>query len=181
MADGRSLVEIAPGIKPEVIVADISMPLMNGLEAGLRVKQTMPNVKLVFLTMYNDLGVRAMRSGASGYLLKTSGAGELSGAIQMALECKCYVTPQIARCMEKSLIENLPTVGPSKVLTARQREVLQLRCSGKTTKEAASILNVSERTVAFHKYRVMCRFNLGSNAELVRFAVSQAIVVVRLP
>lgn len=104
------------------------MPLMNGLEAGLRVKQKMPNVKLVFLTMHDDpgLAVEAMRSGASGYLLKASGASKLIKAIQIALECKRYVTPLIARRMEKSFIEDSPVLGLSKVLTARQREVLEL-------------------------------------------------------
>jgi DNA-binding NarL/FixJ family response regulator len=103
VADGRSLLEIAPQVKPDVIVVDIGMPLMNGLEAGLRLKQQMPDVKLIFLTMNGDpdLAVEAMRCGASGYLLKSSAAEELQRAIQMALKCRRYVTPLIAQSFAK--------------------------------------------------------------------------------
>lgn len=179
VADGRSLLDIAPKVKPDVIVVDIGMPLMNGLDAGLRLKQEMPNVKLIFLTMNDDpdLAVEAMRCGASGYLLKSSAAEELLEAIRMALKCKRYVTPLIAPAMQNSFIENPGATGQGKALTPRQREVVQLLAEGKSMKQAASILNIKERTVAFHKYRVMRRFNLGTSAELVQFAIKSRISV----
>jgi DNA-binding NarL/FixJ family response regulator len=177
--DGRSLLEVAPQVNPDVIVVDIGMPLMNGLEAGLRLKQEMPNVKLIFLTMNDDpdLAVEAMRCGASGYLLKSSAAEELLRAIQSALKCRRYVTPLIARGMQNSFIENPDATGQGKALTPRQREIVQLLAEGKSMKQAASILNIKERTVAFHKYRVMRRFNLGSSAELVQFAIKSHIMM----
>jgi DNA-binding NarL/FixJ family response regulator len=179
VADGRSLLEVAPLVNPEVIIIDIGMPLMNGLEAGLRLRQEMPDVKLIFLTMNDDpdLAVEAMRCGASGYLVKSSGAEELIQAIQMALKCKRYVTPLIAQGMQKSFIENPAATGQGKVITPRQREIVQLLAEGKSMKQAASILNIKERTVAFHKYRVMHRFKLGTSAELVHFAVKSRISV----
>jgi DNA-binding NarL/FixJ family response regulator len=177
VADGRALLEVAPQLNPEVVVVDIGMPLMNGLEAGLRLRQEMPNVKIVFLTMNDDpdLAVEAMRCGASGYLLKSSAAEELLRAIQMALKSKRYVTPLIAQGMRNSFIENPSAMGQGKALTPRQREVVQLLAEGKSMKQAASILNIKERTVAFHKYRVMRRFNLGTSAELVQFAIRSHI------
>ena len=179
VADGRSLLEIAPQIKPDVIVVDIGMPLMNGLEAGLRLKQKMPDVKLVFLTMNDDpdLAVEAMRCGASSYLLKTSAADELLQAIRMALKSKRYVTPLIERGMQDSFIDNPAAKGQGKVLTPRQREIVQLLAEGKSMKQAASILNIKERTVAFHKYRVMKRFKIGTSAELIQFAIKSRISV----
>lgn len=177
--DGRSLLEKAPQVNPEVIVVDIGMPLMNGLDAGFRLKQEMPNVKLVFLTMNDDpdLAVEAMRCGASGYLLKSSAAEELIKAIQLALKSKRYVTPLIAQGMQNSFIENPAAIGQGKTLTPRQREVVQLLAEGKSMKQAADILHITERTVAFHKYRVMRRFNLGTSAELVQFAIKSKIYV----
>jgi DNA-binding NarL/FixJ family response regulator len=177
VSDGRSLLEVAPKVNPEVIVVDIGMPLMNGLEAGLRLKQETPNVKLIFVTMNDDpdLAVEAMRCGASGYLLKSSAAEELLRAIQMALKSKRYVTPLIAQGMQNSFIENPAAIGQGKALTPRQREVVQLLAEGKSMKQAASILNIKERTVAFHKYRVMRRFNIGTSAELVQFAIKSHI------
>jgi DNA-binding NarL/FixJ family response regulator len=179
VGDGRSLLEVAPQVNPDVIIVDIGMPLMNGLEAGLRLRQEMPNVKLIFLTMNDDpdLAVEAMRCGASGYLLKSSAAEELLKAIQSALKCKRYVTPLIAKGMQNSFIENPEAIGQGKTLTPRQREVVQLLAEGKSMKQAADILNIKERTVAFHKYRVMRRFNLGTSAELVQFAIKSHISV----
>lgn len=179
VADGRSLWEMAPQVNPEVIIADIGMPRMNGLDAGLRIKQVMPNVKLIFLTMNDDpdLAVEAMRSGASGYLLKSSGAEELIQAIQMALKCKRYVTPRIARSIKNSFIENPAAKRPGEMLTPRQREIVQLLAEGNSLKEAGRILNIGTRTVAFHKYRVMGRFHIASSAELVQFAVKSRISV----
>lgn len=179
VSDGRSLLERAPQVNPDVIIVDIGMPLMNGLDAGIRLKGEMPNVKLVFLTMNDDpdLAVEAMRCGASAYLLKSSAAEELLTAIQMALKSKRYVTPLIAQGMQNSFIQNPSAIGQGKTLTPRQREVVQLLAEGKSMKQAAAILHIEERTIAFHKYRVMRRFNLGSSAELVQFAIKFRISV----
>jgi DNA-binding NarL/FixJ family response regulator len=179
VSDGRALLEAAPNLKPDVIVVDVGMPLMNGLEAGLRLKEMMPSVKIIFLTMNDDpdLAVNAMRSGASGYLLKRSAAAELIHAIHLSLKGKSYVTPQIARGMEKAFINNPNPKDRAKALTPRQREVVQLLAEGKSMKEVASVLNVTPRTVAFHKYRVMEELNLHSTAELVQFAMKSRILV----
>jgi DNA-binding NarL/FixJ family response regulator len=179
VSDGRALLEIAPQLNPDVVIVDIGMPLMNGLEAGLRLKQQMPSVKLIFLTMNEDpdLAVEAMRSGASGYLLKSSAAEELLRAIQMALRGKPYITPLIARGMQKSFIKNPGAKGQAKVLTPRQREVVQLLAEGKSMKEVASLLKVTPRTVAFHKYHIMEELNLATTAELIQFAIKTGILV----
>lgn len=179
VSDGRALLEVAPQVNPEVIIVDIGMPLMNGLEAGLRLRQEMPNVKIIFLTMNDDpdLAVEAMRCGASGYLLKSSAVEEMLRAIPIALRSKRYVTPLIAQGMQNSFIENPGATGQGKKLTPRQREIVQLLAEGKSMKQAASILNIKERTVAFHKYRVMRRFNLGTSAELVQFAIKSHLLM----
>ena len=144
VSDGRALLEAAQQLKPDVIVVDIGMPLMNGLEAGLRLKEMMPSVKLIFLTMNEDpgLAVEAVRRGASGYLLKSSAASELITAIQMALKAKSYITPHIARGMQKAFINNPRPRMRAKSLTPRQREVVQLLAEGKSMKEVADVLNV---------------------------------------
>lgn len=179
VADGRALVEVAPQLKPDVIVVDIGMPLMNGLEAGLRLKDLMPSTKLIFLTMNEDpdLAAEAMRRGASGYLLKSSAASELIRAIQMAMKGKTYLTAQIARKLQKSFANNPQPRARAKTLTPRQREVIQLLAEGKSMKEVADVLNVTPRTVAFHKYRVMDELNLNTTAELIQFAIKSRILV----
>ena len=178
-SDGRVLLETAPRLKPDVVIVDIAMPLMNGLEAGLRLKKLMPAVKLIFLTMNEDpdLAMEAMRCGASGYLLKSSAGSELTRAIQMSLKGKSYVTPQIAGGMEKAFINNPRPKTGDKTLTPRQREVVQLLAEGKSMKEVASVLNVTPRTVAFHKYRVMEELNIKTTAELIHFALKSRILV----
>ena len=179
VSDGRALLDAAPNLKPDVIVVDVGMPLLNGLEAGLRLKEMMPSTKIIFLTMNDDpdLAMNAMRSGASGYLLKRSAAAELINAIHLSLKGKSYVTPQIARGMEKAFINNPNPKSRAKALTPRQREVVQLLAEGKSMKEVASVLHVTPRTVAFHKYRVMDELNLQSNAELIQFAIKSRILV----
>jgi DNA-binding NarL/FixJ family response regulator len=155
------------------------MPLMNGLEAGVRLRELMPTTKLIFLTMNEDpdLAVEAMRCGASGYLLKSSAASELTHAIQRALKGQTYVTPQIARGMQKAFIKNPQATMHAKNLTPRQREVVQLLAEGRSMKEVASVLNVTPRTVAFHKYRVMEELNLKTSADLIQFAIKSRILV----
>ena len=152
---------------------------MNGLEAGLRLKELMPTVKLIFLTMNEDpeLAMEAMRSGASGYLLKSSAGSELIRAIEMALKGKSYVTPQIARGMQKSFINNPEPKARDKTLTPRQREVVHLLAEGRSMKEVATVLNVTPRTVAFHKYRVMEVLNLKTTADLIQYAIKSRILV----
>jgi DNA-binding NarL/FixJ family response regulator len=179
VSDGRALLESAPQLKPAVIIVDIGMPLMNGFEAGLRLKQLMPAVKLIFLTMNGDpeLAMEAMRSGASGYLLKSSAGSELIRAIEMALKGKTYVTPQIARGMEKAFINNPVSKVRDKKLTPRQREVVHLLAEGKSMKEIASVLNVTPRTVAFHKYRVMEVLSLKTTADLIQYAIKSRILI----
>jgi DNA-binding NarL/FixJ family response regulator len=179
VADGRALLETAPQLKPAVIIVDIGMPLMNGLEAGMRLKELMPTVKLIFLTMNEDpeLAMEAMRSGASGYLLKSSAGSELIRAIEMALRGKSYVTPKLAKGMQKAFINNPGPKARDKTLTPRQREVVHLLAEGKSMKEVASVLNVTPRTVAFHKYRVMEQLDLKTTAELIQYAIKSRILV----
>jgi DNA-binding NarL/FixJ family response regulator len=179
VSDGLALLEAAPQVKPDVIVIDIAMPLLNGLEAAIRLKKQMPAVKMIFLTMNEDpdLAVEAMRSGASGYLLKSSAASELIRAIHLSLKGKTYVTPLIARGMQNAFINDPRPKSSAKMLTARQREVVQLLAEGKSMKEVASVLNVTPRTVAFHKYRVMQELHLATTAELIQFAIKSRILV----
>ena len=175
--DGRALVAAAEKLVPDVIVLDISMPLLNGLEAGRQIKQKLRDVKLIFLTMNedSDLAAEAFRSGASGYVLKRSAASELSAAIREVMQGRSYVTPLITAGLVGSLQQS-DEQKPAHELTARQREVLQLLAEGRSMKEVASVLNVTPRTVAFHKYRMMEQLKVKSTAELVRYAVKQHIV-----
>ncbi|MEE8160584.1 MAG: response regulator transcription factor [Acidobacteriota bacterium] len=175
--DGRALLAQAPRLKPDIIVLDISMPGLNGLEAGEQIKQIMPDVKLIFLTMHEDpnLAVEAFRLGASGYLLKRSAASELFQAVQEVFRGRTYVTPLIAEGMIESFAQDPERRKVSK-LTPRQREILQLLAEGNSMKEVAAILNITPRTVAFHKYQMMERLGLKSNAELIRLAIKEQIV-----
>jgi DNA-binding NarL/FixJ family response regulator len=179
VADGRTLLETASELKPDVIVADISMPLINGLNTRARLKKVLPRMKLIFLTMNEDpdLAAEALRCGASGYLSKTSAASELIRAIQLVLKGKSYVTPQIAKGMQQAFIHSPP--GPkarAEALTARQREVMQLLARGKSMREVASILNVTKKTVEYHKYHIMEVLNLITNADFIRFAIESRIL-----
>ena len=179
VGDGRALLETAQALKPDVVVIDVGMPLLNGLDAGRELKKRLPNVKLIFLTMNEDpdLAVEAMKSGASGYLLKTSAGSELFSAIRDVLRGKSYLTPQIARGMQESFIRDPQGAKCQKLLTPRQREVLQLLAEGKPMKIVADILRIAPRTVAFHKYRVMQDLGLKSNAELIQFAIKNRLII----
>lgn len=178
VADGHALVASATALKPDVIVVDVAMPLMNGLDASRQLKQKMPSVKFVFLTMNEDpeLAVEAIRSGASGYVLKKSAASELLQAMQLAIRGRSYITPQIARGMQEIFIVNPHGSSHPKSLTPRQRQVVRLLAEGKSMKEAADVLKVAKRTVAFHKYRIMRDLGLRTNADLIQFAVRSRIV-----
>jgi DNA-binding NarL/FixJ family response regulator len=177
VSDGRALVAAAEKLKPDLIVLDISMPLLNGLEAGRQIKQKLRDVKLVFLTMNedSDLAAEAFRSGASAYLLKRSAASELTTAIREVMQGRSYITPLITGDLVGSLLHG-DAQRPAEALTSRQREILQLLAEGKSMKEVASTLNLTPRTVAFHKYRMMERLGVGSSAELVQYAVKHHIV-----
>ncbi len=178
VSDGRALLAAAAELKPDVIVLDIAMPLLNGLDAARQIKKTMPAIKLVFLTMNQDpdLASEAFRAGASGYLLKTSASSELSKAINEALCGRSYVTPHVTRSMVESFIRRPGGDRDAPKLTPRQREVLQLLAEGRSMKEAAKILNVTPRTVAFHKYRIMEQLHLKTNADLIQFAIREGMI-----
>ena len=179
-ADGLSLVETAPGLSPNVIVLDIGMPNMNGLLAGQRLKQMMPLVKLIYLTMNHDpdLAGEAFRLGASGYLLKHSAGAELVQAIREVVRGGFYVTPLMTKDMEiiGSFVQSFKHMKEPHHLTLRQREVLQLLAEGRSMKEAAFILNVSPRTVAFHKYAMMEHLHVRNSAELIQYALKNEVV-----
>jgi DNA-binding NarL/FixJ family response regulator len=179
-ADGRALVEAAPQLKPDVIVLDIGMPLMNGLSAGQRLKRSMPAVKLIYLTMNQDqdMAAEAFRLGANGYLLKHSAASELVAAIRQVVRGGSYVTPLMTEDVVGSLTNHFKKLKSTNYLTLRQKEVLQLLAEGRSMKEAAFILNVSPRTVAFHKYTMMDHLHIKTSAELVRYAMSSQLIAV---
>jgi len=176
--DGRALLNAAVELKPDLVLLDIGMPLLNGLDAGRELKKLMPEVRLVFLTMNPDPDVasEALQIGASGYLLKTSHGDELLRAVQDALRGIRYVTPQIAAAMEQSYIRDPRSLQRPRHLSDRQREVLQMLAEGRSPKEIADILQISLRTVRFHKYRIMEELGISTNSELVQYAIKHAII-----
>lgn len=176
--DGRALLDAAPKLNPDVVVLDIGMPLLNGLEAARRLKQSMPAVKLIILTMNEDpdIAAEAVQAGVSGYLLKNSAASELFKAIQNVLKGKTYFTPRIARGMEESFIKDPWGKSHHKKLTPRQREVVQLLAEGRSMKEIADILDLTPRTVAFHKYRIMEVLGVKTTADLIQYAIRSHLV-----
>jgi DNA-binding NarL/FixJ family response regulator len=177
-ADGHRLVQGAPALQPDVIVLDVGMPIMNGLIAGQRLKQILPRVKLIYLTMNQDpdVAAEAFRLGASGYLVKTSAASELVHAIKEVLLARSYVTPLMTKDMVGSIIQNFKRRKVRHELTLRQREVLQLLAEGRSMKEVAYHLNVTPRTIAFHKYTMMDQLDLKSSAELIQYAMKSSIL-----
>jgi DNA-binding NarL/FixJ family response regulator len=176
--DGRALLTAARELHPDVVVLDIAMPLLNGLDAARQIKQTDSSIRLVFVTMNEDpdLAAEAFRAGASAYLLKRSAGAELLTAIREAMKRRSYVTPLVTEGMLGSLLHPPGREREAHQLTTRQREMLQLLAEGKSMKEVASILNVTPRTVAFHKYRIMERLRIKTNAELIQFAIRQHLV-----
>ena len=167
----------AEKLRPDVIVLDIEMPSLNGLEAARQLKQVLQGVKLVFLTMHEDpdLAAEAFRAGASAYLLKRSAANELSTAIREAMQGRSYVTPLMTQELVGSLLRGDRNKASSE-LTPRQREILQLLAEGNSMKQVAKVLNVTPRTVAFHKYQMMGHLRVKSTAELIQYAVKHHIV-----
>ena len=175
--DGLSLIEAAPALQPNVIVLDIGMPKMNGLNAGQRLKQILPLVKLVYLTMNADADMagEAFRLGASAYLLKNSAASELLHAVRQVMRGGFYVTSLMTKDMDGSFVQNFKRRKRTNHLTPRQKEVLQLLAEGSSMKEAAFILNVSPRTVAYHKYVMMQNLSIKSSAELIEYAMMNSL------
>ena len=181
MEDGRALVSAAEKLRPDVIVVDISMPLLNGIEAVRQIKKVDPQVKVVFLTMHPDVtyAIRAFEVGASGYVLKHSASSELLTAIHEAIKGRTYVTPMIAGELVQSYKEGSHhQPDENQQLTQRQREILQLLAEGSSVKEIAEILKISPRTVEFHKYSVMSKLKLKTNSALVQYAIKHGITVV---
>jgi DNA-binding NarL/FixJ family response regulator len=176
--NGRELVEATEKLRPDVIVADISMPGLNGIEAVRQIKKKHKETKVVFLTMHPDVAyaATAFKSGASGYVLKHSAPDELVAAIRAAVQGGTYVTPLIAGKLLKSFQDGATNPAESvSPLTPREREVLQLLAEGRSVKEIAAILAVSVKTVEYHKYRLMENLGIKTMVELIRYAVKQGI------
>jgi DNA-binding NarL/FixJ family response regulator len=179
--DGRSLVSAAQQLHPDVIVVDISLPLLNGIEAVRQIKKTDNQVKVIFLTMHPDVtyAIRAFEAGASGYVLKHSASSELLTAIQEAIRGRKYVTPMIAGELMQAYQEGVHRqVEETPQLTQRQREILQLLVEGRSSKEIAHILNISPRTVEFHKYSLVSKLNLKSVSALIQYAIKHGFTTV---
>jgi DNA-binding NarL/FixJ family response regulator len=178
--DGRALVEAAQKLRPDLILMDISMPLLNGLEAARQLAKLVPESKLIMLTMHASptYATEAFQAGASGYLLKRSAASELSQAIKSVLQGQQYLTPLITKDVLDSVFR--PSTGErgtpaSTALTPRQREVLQLVAEGRGTKEIATILSVSVKTVEFHRSRIMQQLGIHTTADLTKYAITHGI------
>ena len=177
--DGRQLIEAAGELRPDVIVADITMPHLNGIDALMRLREEGDQVPVVFLTMHRDVTFarRALDAGASGFVLKHSAPAELVAALHAALQGKTYLTPQLAGEVIEAMKHGPErSVDPVAALTLRQREVLQLLAEGRSAKEIATSLAISTRTVEFHKYQMMETLGVRTNAELIRFAVRSGLV-----
>lgn len=177
--DGLTLLDDVRRLRPDVVVQDLSLPPLNGINIIRDIHELDPQIRIVVVTMWDDaaMAAEAFRCGASAYVLKTCAVPELLEAVQFALEHKTYVTPSIASGMIQSLTRPQRDANDIDThLTSRQREVLRLLAEGKSMKEVAAVLNLTVRTVAFHKYRMMEMLNIKSSAELVRFAVVQHIV-----
>jgi DNA-binding NarL/FixJ family response regulator len=178
VTDGRALLVAARDLRPEVIVLDVAMPLLNGLDAARYIRKMDPSIKLVFVTVSEDpdIAAEAFRAGGSAYLLKRSAGAELLAAIHEVLQGRSYVTSLVTGGVMQSLMRQRDGEDRGRELTMRQCEVLQLIAEGKSMKEVASILQISTATVAFHKYRIMEQLHIKTSAELIRFAVQQHLV-----
>jgi DNA-binding NarL/FixJ family response regulator len=176
VVDGRALITEALRLKPDVIVVDIGMPLLNGLDAAKRVREQLPKVKLVFLTMQDNpnLAAAALELGSAAFVLKHSAGSELLKAIDQVMHGKCYVTPKLRP--EDWAVQKNRARQYAKHLTPRQREIVQMCAEGRPIKEIAGHLNLSEKTVEFHKHHIMETFNLKSNADLVLLALKEGLI-----
>jgi DNA-binding NarL/FixJ family response regulator len=176
--DPRAFLLDAQRLRPDVVLLDVSMPALNGLDAARELRRLVPSTRIIFLTMNEDpdVAAEAFRIGASGYLLKRSASGELALAVREVMSHRYYITPLLTKDLVGSLVHDVHARKPIHRLTQRQREVLLLLAEGRSMKEAASILNVSARTVAFHKYRMMEQLHVDSTAALIQFAVREGLV-----
>ena len=176
--DPRAFLERAEALRPDVLILDLSMPSLNGLDTARAVLRVLPNVRIIMLTMNEDpdLAAEAFRVGASGYVLKRSLGSELELAVREVMAQRYYVTPLITRDLVGSLARDPHSRKAVHQLTPRQREVLRLLAEGRSMKEAAAVLHVSPRTVAFHKYRMMEQLQVHSTAALIQFAVREGLV-----
>lgn len=176
--NGRALLDLAAVTNPEIVLLDVAMPLLNGLDACARLRGKMPEVKVIFLTASEDrdIAAEAVRRGASGYLLKNSAASELFTAIEHALAGKTYITPLVMEGAPLGIFLQGAAKSSMDRLTGRQREALQLLAEGRAMKEVADILHVTPRTVAFHKYAIMDQLGLKTNAALVQYAVEHGLL-----
>lgn len=179
VGNGRELLRAAVKLQPEVVLLDIGMPVLNGLDAGKQLKALLPAVKLVYLTMITDpeVALEAFNRGASGFLLKTCVVDEVVSAVREALRGKTYLSPDLKERVTRLRRHREKIVGEGDRLTERQREVLQLLAEGKIMKEIGDILDVSTKTVAFHKYRIMEVLGAKNNAELVHYAIRNHMLV----
>ena len=180
VTDGRALLKASEKLQPDIIVLDIAMPKLNGLDAARQLKQSMPTVKLVFMTMNEDpyLVAEAFRAGASAFLLKQAAGLELNRAIERVLKGGTYVTPSVAKGLDDISLRDPKNRDVAPEPTARQREVIQLLAEGRTMKEVARLLYITPRTVAAHKYTVMELLQLKTSAELVQYAIKHRIISV---
>jgi len=178
VSDGRALIKAAGELNPALVVVDIGMPLLNGLDAADQLKALHPDIKIIFLTQNREprYAVEAFRRKASGYLLKDSAASELTTAIREVLQGRSYVSPLIAEGMLTHALNQEPGDPGLRELSTREREVLQLLAEGKSMKEVAAVLDISPRTVEFHKYRVMELLGVKTNAELVQYAIKHGLI-----
>jgi DNA-binding NarL/FixJ family response regulator len=178
VSDGRELLEAAERLRPDLVLVDIGMPMLNGLDAGRRLKEKNPQVKLIYLTMNNDVEYarEALQTGASAFVLKNSQSSQLLQAIRDALRGVSYVAPEIRQAMSEIFIRDPKAVERPQHLTNRQREVLQMLAEGRSLKEISKSLHISYRTVRFHKVRIMEELGISKNADLVKYAMKRGII-----
>jgi DNA-binding NarL/FixJ family response regulator len=176
--NGRELLRVADELKPDVVILDIAMPQLNGLDAGEQLKKSLPNCKLVFMTMNlaPDVAAEAFRRGASGYVVKSATATELVTAIRRSLRSESYLSPLITKDTVEFLLRKDASFNEEKRLTPRQSEILQLLAEGMSMKEIASILNLKPGTVAFHKYNLMQTLGVRTNAALLQYAIKHHLI-----
>jgi DNA-binding NarL/FixJ family response regulator len=179
--DGRAMVEAARELRPDIIISDISMPLLNGLDAARQLKKEGIRAKVIFLTMHDDaaLASEAFRLGAAGYVLKESAGSELFLAIKEVLAGRIYISPLITKDMLMVFMEPKDQIRSQTDLTLRKREILQLIAEGKTMKEIAGLLKISIRTVETHKYELMREVSVKTTAELIQFAIKLGLVLIK--
>jgi DNA-binding NarL/FixJ family response regulator len=178
VSDGQELLKAALSLRPDVVLADIGMPSLNGLDAGRRLKQANPHVKLIYLTMNNNVEYarEALQAGASAFVLKNALSSELLKAIRDALRGVSYVAPEIRQAMAETFIRDPEAVSRPQHLTDRQREVLQMLAEGRSLGEIATLLQISYRTVRFHKLRIMEELGISKNTELVKYAMKHGMI-----